>query len=113
MGLIQAYPSFEQEFGLEPGADLDAEINQTLRQAEEEAELLHADAPPPPPPGVRPGSAQYRLYRDETYQTLNIRINRMKHDLRDYHEQKRKENEKLAKEAMGVTLPPQRVANTA
>jgi hypothetical protein len=37
----------------------------------------------------------------------------MKHDLRDYYEQKRKENEKLAKEAMGVTLPPEPISNTA
>src|SRR6516162_8280105 len=110
---VQAYPGFEQEFGLEPGADLDAETNQTLREAEEEAKLLHAEAPPPPPPGVRPGSAQYRVYREEVYQSLNIRINRMKHDLRDYYEQKRKENEKLAKEAMGVTLPPEPISNTA
>ena len=110
---VQAYPGFEQEFGLEPGADLDAETAQTLQEAEEEAEILHAEAPPPPPPGVRPGSAQYRVYREEVYQSLNIRINRMKHDLRDYYEQKRKENEKLAKEAMGVTLPPKPLATSA
>ena len=104
---------FEQEFGLAPGADVDAETNQTLQEAEEEAKLLHAEAPPPPPPGVRPGSAQYRVYREEVHQSLNIRINRMKHDLRDYYEQKRKENETLAKEAMGVTLPPKPIATSA
>jgi hypothetical protein len=114
---VQAYPGFEQEFGLEPGTDLDAEINSTLQKAEEEAQILHAEAPPPPPPGVRPGSAQYRVYREEVYQSLNIRINRMKHELRDYHEQKRKESEKLAeefkKEAMSATPPPKPVSKSA
>jgi len=62
---------------------------------------------------MRLGSAQYQVYREEVYQGLNMRINRMKHDLRDYHEQKRKENEKLAKEARGVTPPPQPLATSA
>ena len=114
---VQAYPGFEQEFGVEPGADVDAETAQSLREAEEEAKLLHADAPPPPPPGVRPGSAQYRVYREEVYQSLNIRINRMKHELRDYHEHKRKESEKLVeafkKEAMSATPVPKALSNSA
>jgi len=110
---VLAYPGFEQEFGINPGDDVDAAIDLALREADQEAELLHSDAPPPPPPGMRLGSAQHQLYREEVYQGLNMRINRMKHELREYHEQKRKENEKLAKEAMGITLPPQRVANSA
>ena len=110
---LQAYPAFEQDFGLEPGSDLDAEINSTLRTAEEEAELRHADAPPPPPPGVRLGSAQYHLYREEAYQALNIRINKMRHELRDYYAAKRVENEQLAKQAMGVTLPPKLLPTSA
>jgi len=104
---VHDYPAFEQEFGLDPGADIDAETAWTVRQAEEEAELRRAEEPPAPPPGMRLGSAQYRIYREEVYQGLNIRINKMKHDLRDYHEQKRKENEKLAKEAMSADGPHQ------
>jgi hypothetical protein len=110
---VETYPGFEQEFALDPGSDIDAEIDWTLRKAEEEAELRHAEEPPPPPPGMRLGSAQHRLYREEVYQGLNIRINKMKHDLRDYYEQKRKENEKLAKEAMGVAPPPKPLATSA
>jgi len=96
---VQAYPGFEQEFGINPGADVDAAIDLALRQADEEAERLHAEAPPAPPPGMRLGSAQYRIYREEVYQGLNIRLNRLKHELREYHEQKRKESEKLVNEA--------------
>jgi len=110
---VQAYPGFEQEFGLHPGDDVDAEIDLALREADQEAERRAGDAPPAPPPGMRLGSAQYQVYREEVYQGLNMRINRMKHELRDYHEQKRKENEKLAKEARGVTLPPQPLATSA
>jgi len=114
---VQAYPAFEQEFGINPGDDVDAEIDSALREADEEAERRSAEAPPPPPPGMRLGSAQHQLYREEVYQGLNLRINKMKHELRDYYEQKRKESEKLAqgfkKEAMSATPPPKPVATSA
>ena len=114
---VQAYPGFEQEFGLKAGEDIDAEIHWTLSKADEEAELRHAEAPPPPPPGIRFGSVQHRLYREENYQGLNMQINRMKHELREYHEQKRKENEKkieaLKKEMLSAAPPPQPVATSA
>jgi hypothetical protein len=114
---VQAYPGFEQEFGLKAGEDIDAEIHWTLSKADEEAELRHAEEPPPPPPGMRFGSAQHRLYREEVYQGLNMQINRMKHELREYHEQKRKENEKkieaLKKEMMSAAPPPKPVATSA
>jgi hypothetical protein len=114
---VQAYPGFEQEFGLKAGEDIDTEIHWTLSKADEEAELRHAEAPPPPPPGIRFGSVQHRLYREENYQGLNMQINRMKHELREYHEQKRKENEKkieaLKKEMMSAAPPPKPVATSA
>ena len=114
---VHAYPAFEQEFDLDPGADIDAETVQTLRQASEEAERRHIEEPPPPPPGMRMGSAQYKIYREEVYQGLNLQINRMKHQLRDYYEQKQKESKKLAeefkKEAMSATPPPKPVATSA
>ena len=113
---VQAYPGFEQEFGLKAGEDIDAEIHWTLSKADEEAELRHAEAPPPPPPGIRFGSVQHRLYREENYQGLNMQINRMKHELREYHEQKRKESEKkieaLKKEMLSAT-PPKPLATSA
>ena len=114
---VQAYPGFEQEFGLNPGGDVDAEIDLALREADQEAERRAAEAPPAPSPGMRLGSAQYQIYREEVYQGLNMRINRLKHELRDYHEQKRKENEKqfeaLKKEMMSATPPPKPVATSA
>jgi hypothetical protein len=114
---VQSYPAFEHEFGINAGEDIDIEIHSTLRKADEEAELRHAEEPPPPPPGMRFGSTQHRLYREEVYQGLNMQINRMKHELRDYYEQKRKETEKLVnearKEAGLATLPLKPVATTA
>jgi hypothetical protein len=94
---VQAYPGFEQEFGLKAGEDIDAEIHWTLSKADEEAELRHAEAPPPPPPGIRFGSVQHRLYREENYQGLNMQINRMKQELREYHEQKRRKTRSRSK----------------
>lgn len=114
---VQAYPGCEQEFGIDPATDIDAETAWTLRKAEEEAERRHIEEPPTPPPGMRMGSAQYRIYREEVYQALNLRINAMKLDLREYYEQKQKESEKLMqqakKEAMSATLPPKPVASSA
>jgi hypothetical protein len=107
---VQAYPGIEQEFSIKAGEDIDAEIHWTLSKADEEAELRHAEAPPPPPPGIRFGSVQHRLYREENYQGLNMQINRMKLELRDYNAQQRKENEKkieaLKKEMLSATAQP-------
>ena len=97
---IQEYPNFEQEFGLNPGTDIDAETEWTERKAEEEAELRHANDFPPPPPGMRIGSAQFRVYREEAYQALNMRLNHMKHDLKEYYEEKRKRGEEQFKKEM-------------
>ena len=36
---VQDYPGFEQEFGINPGGDVDAETGWTLHKADEEAEL--------------------------------------------------------------------------
>lgn len=113
----QEYPQFEQEFAIKPGTDIDAELDWTLSKAEEEAELRQANAPPPPPPGVRLGSAQYRVYCQEAYQILNMQVNQMKHELRDYYEEKRKQSaieiEKLKKEMLSATPVPERHGNTA
>jgi hypothetical protein len=113
---VHAYSGFEQEFSISAGKDIDAEIHWTLIKADEEAELRHAEAPPPPPPGIRFGSAQHRLYREEVYQGLNMQINRMKHELRDHYEQKRKESEKQVealKKEMLSAKPPQPLATSA
>ena len=100
---IQEYPEFEKQFGIPPGADLDAETEAVLRKADEEAELRQAESLPTPPPGVRVGSPAYRLFREEAYQMLRLQLNDMRHQLRDYNEQKR---QKLKKEVLSAFPPP-------
>ena len=107
---IQEYPEFEKEFRIPPGADLDAETDAALRKADEEAELRQAESMPEPPPGVRPGSVAYRVYREEAYQMLRLRVNGLEHELRAYNEQKR---EKLKKEAMSAFPELERRADSA
>ncbi len=114
---MQEYPGFEREFGLDPGTDIDAETDWTLRKADDEAELRRANEPPAPPPGIRIGSAQYRIYREEAYQSLNIQLNRMRHELRDYYEEKNKpikdEIEKMRKEMASAKASPGQSTKTA
>ena len=111
---IQEYPEFEKEFGIPPGADLDAETDAVLRKADEEAELRQAESMPEPPPGVRPGSVAYRVYREEAYQIMQLRVNRLRHELRDYNQQKRQQYEEtMKKEMMSATPAPDRLADTA
>ena len=43
---IQEYPEFEKQFGLPPGADLDAETDAVLQKADEEAELRQEESLP-------------------------------------------------------------------
>jgi hypothetical protein len=109
---VHAYPGFEQEFAINPGGDVDAETDWTLRKADEEAELRQPHDLPTPPAGLRPSSAQYKVYREEAYQSLNMQLNSMRHQLRDYYEEKRKQAEKIRQEAMSAT-PPERLANSA
>ena len=111
---IQEYPEFEKEFRIPPGADLDAETDAVLRKADEEAELRQAESMPEPPPGVRPGSVAYRVYREEAYQIMQLRVNRLQHELRDYNQQKRQQYEEtMKKEMMSATPAPDRLAESA
>jgi len=95
---VQEYPGFEEEFGINPGADLDAETAFLLRRADADAELRQADPMPTPPPGVRPGSPAYRVYREEAYQGMQMQLNSMRVQLREYNEMKRQQLEKQIKE---------------
>ncbi len=114
---IQEFPDFEEKFGLPPGADLDAETAAVLGKADEEARLRQSESMPTPPPGVRPGSPAYHVYREEAYQSMRYQINDLRHQLRDYHEQKNQklkaEIELMKKEAMSATSAPDRRADTA
>jgi hypothetical protein len=102
---VQEYPQLEIELGLDPGVDIDAEIDWTVRQADEQAELRHANDFPPVPPGMRIGSPQFRVYREEAYQALNMRLNHMKHDLKDYYAERRKRGEEQLKKEMASAIP--------
>jgi hypothetical protein len=114
---LQELPDFDENLGLPPGADLDAEVAAAEQKADEEAEIRRAQSLPEPPPGIRPGSPAYRLFREETYQMMRYQINDLRHQLRDYHEQKRQQNQKeietMKKEAMSATPAPDRRADTA
>ena len=111
---VQECPEFEKQFGLPPGADLDAETDAALQKADEEDEIRRSESVPAPPPGVRPGSPADRLYRDEAYQMMRLRIKGLQHELREYHEQKRQQfEEMMKKEMMSATPVPQPLADTA
>ncbi len=110
---VQEYPGFEKQFGLPPGADLDAETDAVVRKADEEAELRQSESLPEPPPGVRVGSPAYRLFREEAYQSMQLQLTRMRHQLRDYNEQKRQQFEKEKKEMMSAISAPEPLADSA
>jgi hypothetical protein len=111
---VQECPEFEKQFGLPPGADLDAEIDAVLQKAEEEVNFRHSESVPQPPPGVRPGSPADRLYREEAYQIMRLQIKGLQHQLRDYHAQKRQQfEEMMKKEAASATPSPGPLADRA
>jgi len=110
---VQELPDFEKQFGLPPGVDLDAETNAVLHKADEEAELRQSESLPTPPPGVRAGSAAYRLFREEAYQMLRLQLRETQHQLRDHNEQKRQQFEKMKKDMMSATPAPERLADSA
>ena len=45
--------------------------------------------PAPPPPGIRPGSPAFRVYREQAYQGMQMPLNSMRVQLREYNEMKR------------------------
>ena len=51
----------------------------TLRKADEDVELRRVNDLPAPLPGMRIGSPQYRVYREEVSQSLSMQLNSMKH----------------------------------
>ena len=113
---MQEYPDFEKQFGLPPGADLDAETDAVLQKADEETGLRQSEAEsiPTAPPGVRVGSAAYHLFREEAYQVLRLSVKRLQHELRDYNQQKRQQFETtMKKEMMSATPSPEPLAESA
>jgi hypothetical protein len=72
---------------------------------------------PTPPPGVRVGSPAYRVFREGAYQIMRLQLQEMRHQLRDYNEQKRQqlqaEIETMKKEVLSATPAPERRADSA
>ncbi len=63
---------------------------------------------------MRVGSPAYRVFREEAYQSMRMQLNRMRHQLRDYNQQKRQQYEAaMKKEMMSATPAPDRRADTA
>jgi hypothetical protein len=110
---IQEFPEFEKQFGLPPGADLDAETDAVLQKADEEAQLRQSESLPTPPPGLRVGSPAYRLFREEAYQTMRLQINDMQHQLREFNQQKRQQYEKMKKQVVSDTPSTKPLADSA
>ncbi len=111
---IKECPEFEKQFGIPPGTDLDAETDAVLQKADEEVELRQGEALPTPPPGMRPGSPAWRLFREEGYQIMRSQINQMRHQLREFNEQKRQQLEVATKkEVVSATPSPERLADRA
>jgi hypothetical protein len=111
---VQEYPEFEKQFGLPPGADLDAVTDAVLQKADEEAALRQEESLPEPPPGTRVGSPAYRLYCEEGYQMLRLQLKATQFQLREYNQQKRQQYEaEMKKEMMSETAAPQRLADSA
>ena len=96
--LVHDYPDFEKELGLPPGADIDAEILAAEHKADEELQSRQRDALPEPPPGIRPGSAAFRVFREEAYQAMRLQLQDMRYQLREYNELKRRQLEPIRKE---------------
>jgi hypothetical protein len=115
---IQECPEFEANFGLPPGADLDAETDAVLQKADEEAKLRQSESLPMPPPGIRPGSPADRLFREEAYQVMRLQITDMRRQLRELDQQKRQQFETqqfetMKKEVVSATPWSERLADSA
>lgn len=107
------YPDFEKEFGIPPGADIDTLTDAVFKQADQEVEFRHAQTVPPPPPGTRPGSAEYKLYRDEAIQELRTRIEVLQTNLREYWAMKKQMVDQMRKEALSTVAQNEAVAKSA
>jgi hypothetical protein len=96
-------PDFARRFDIPPGSDIDTETEVVLKQAQKEVEFRKDQYLPPIPPGVRAGSAQYQLYRDQAIEELRTRIDVLQSHLREYWAIKKQMADELRKEALSAT----------
>jgi hypothetical protein len=75
--------------------------------------MRQAESLPTPPPGVGPGSAADRLFREEAYQVMRLQITDMRRQLREFDQQKRQQFETMKKEVVSATPSSQRLADSA
>jgi len=99
---VQEYPEFEQKFGIPPGIDLDAETDRAMREAEEQAAVLSITPTSQPGAGC-PVPAKIHYTREEAYQVLQWQIHRMKQQIREYQDERKRE---LTKKQAASATPP-------
>jgi hypothetical protein len=99
---VQEYPEFERNFDIPSGIDLDAEIDHAMRGAAEQAAVLSI-APTPQPGSGCPRPAKSHYTREEDYQGMQWEIHRMRQQIREYQEEKKRELAK--KQPTSATTP--------
>jgi hypothetical protein len=95
-------PDFARRFNIPPGSDVDTETEAVLKQAQQ-VEFRDALSVPPPPPGVRPGSAQYQLYRDEVIEELRTKIHALQLNLRGFYAMQKQMDDPTRKEPQSAS----------
>jgi hypothetical protein len=101
---LEEYPEFERNFDIQPGIDLDAETDDARRRAEEQAAVMSI-APNPQPGGPCPVPAKDRYTREEAYQGLQWEIHLMRKQIREYHEEKKRQFKKMQPAPATPPLP--------
>jgi hypothetical protein len=99
---LQEYPEFERNFDLPSGIDIDAETDHVMRRAEELAAVLSI-APTPQPGAGCPVPAKIHYTREESYQIFQWQIHRMKQQIREFEEERKRE---FAKKQPASAPPP-------
>jgi hypothetical protein len=109
---IQEYPEFERNFDIPSGIDLDAEIDHAMRGAAEQAAVLSI-APTPQPGSGCPRPAKSHYTREEDYQGMQWEIHRMRQQIREYQEEKKRELAKKQPASAPAAVQSASVADTA
>jgi hypothetical protein len=100
---LQEYPDFERNFNIQPGIDLDAETDHVMREAELQVAVLSI-VPAPQPAAGCPVPAKIHYTREEAYQVLQWQIHRMKQQIREFEDERKREFRKM--QPASATPPP-------
>jgi len=107
---LQEYPEFERNFDLHPGIDLDAEIDHAMLGAQEQAAALSIMPTPQPGSGC-PVPVKAHYTREESYQLLQSEINRLRKQVREFQEERKRDIIKKQPASAAASLNP--AANSA